>query len=81
MVILKDKDFVCSHWWLARVIETISDKDDLIRKVKILVGDPTLTKQDKRTSEATVLVRPIQKLTLLLGNLQNEVSRKKSLNL
>ena len=68
VVLLKEEDLVRSHWKLARVVETMPSKDNLVRKVRLLVADSSLTKQDKRTKKATYLERPIHKLTLLVEN-------------
>ena len=67
IVILKD-EVARGHWKLARIVQTIQNKDGLVRKVRLQVGDSTLTKTGKRLSKATLLDRPIHKLTLLLEN-------------
>ena len=54
------------EWRLARVLETVSGKDGLVRKVKISVGDKNLNKKGKRSGKLSVLERPVQKLVLLL---------------
>jgi hypothetical protein len=56
---------VRSVWSLAKVVETVTDKDGLVRKVKILVGEPNLSKDGRRTGKPVVLERPIHKLILL----------------
>ncbi|XP_006821278.1 uncharacterized protein LOC102807915, partial [Saccoglossus kowalevskii] len=45
IVLLQEADTIRSHWRLAKAIETINDKDGLVRRVKILMGDPNLTKR------------------------------------
>ena len=43
IVILRD-DGIRGHWILAKVIETIVDADNLVRRVKLLIGTSDLTK-------------------------------------
>ena len=66
IVILKDEDIPRGYWKLARVTEVTKDSDDLVRKVKVLIGDATLSKHGKRLRKPVVLERPIHKLVLLL---------------
>ena len=66
IVILKDEDLVRGHWRLGRVVEAIVDKDDLVRRVKILVADRELSKEGKRVNKPSTIERPIHKLTLLM---------------
>ncbi|XP_077991041.1 uncharacterized protein LOC144445377 [Glandiceps talaboti] len=68
IVLLKEEDTIRSQWRLAKVTETIHDEDGLVRRVKILMGDPNLSKQGKRISKLTFLERPIHKLVLLVEN-------------
>ena len=68
VVQLKEEDLVRSHWTLAKVVETMPSKDSLVRKVKLLVADSSLTKEGKRSKKATYIERPIHKLTLLIEN-------------
>ena len=68
IVFLKEEDLVRSYWKLARVIEAVPDSDGHVRKVKLLMGDSTLSCIGKRTKEASVLERPIHKLILLIEN-------------
>ena len=65
VVPLKDEDSLRSHWSMARVIETVTDDDGLVRKVKIMLP-ALLDKNGKQQSRPTVLERPVQKLVLLL---------------
>ena len=55
-----------SEWRLARVLETVSGKDGLVRRVKISVGDKRLNKKGERLGTRSILERPVQKLVLLL---------------
>ena len=56
------------HWRLAKVVGTMASEDNLVlvRKVRLLMSDPTLAKTGKRVKEPTYLERPIHKLVLLL---------------
>jgi hypothetical protein len=73
IVILQDQDLARGQWKLARVESTITDNDGLVRRVKLLIGDPHLSKQGKRRAKATFLERPIHKLILLVEKTANEV--------
>jgi hypothetical protein len=68
VVILKDDSLVRGQWRLAKIVDTVVDKDGLVRRVRIRVGDPGLSALGKRLVEPTTLDRPIHKLTLLLEN-------------
>lgn len=65
--IVMDKDELSprGEWRLARVIETVSSKDGLIRRVKVSVGDKGLSKKGERLAKPSILERPVQKLVLL----------------
>lgn len=41
----KTEDQPRNEWKLARVVETVTDKDGLVRRVKIRVGDQKLNVQ------------------------------------
>ena len=66
IVILKNDDLFRGDWRLARVLETKTDDDGLVRRVKLLTADPNLSKRGQRISKPTILERPIHKLILLL---------------
>ena len=66
IVILNDEDHIRGHWTMARVVETFKDADNLVRRVKLLVGTSNFTKEGKRCGKPIVLERPIHKLTVLL---------------
>lgn len=53
-------------WRLARVLETVSGLDGLVRRGKISVGDKRLNKKGERSGKLSILERPVQKLVLLL---------------
>ena len=65
-MLIKDDDLARCQWRLGQVAEVYLDKDQLVRKVKLRVGDPTLNKFGKRVAKVTYLERPVQKLVLLL---------------
>ena len=47
---------------MAKVTETIKDADNLVRRVKVLIGSKD-DKNGRRISKASTLERPIHKLT------------------
>ena len=55
-----------SMWRLGRVSETISDKDGLVRRVKVSLGDRNLNEKGQRLYKVSVVERPVHKLVLLL---------------
>ena len=55
-----------SVWRLGRVTETVSDKDGLVRRVRICLADRNLNKRGERISKVSVVERPVHKLVLLL---------------
>ena len=66
---LKVNDVIVKHDFLprnqrqlGRMVEPIQGNDDLVRKVKVQVGDR------KSSGRLSVIERPIQKLVLLLEN-------------
>lgn len=54
------------EWRLAKVLETFTGKDGLVRGAKISLGDKTLNNKGQRSSKLSVVERPVQKLILLL---------------
>lgn len=61
-VIIKDDFLPRNQWQLGWVVELIQGSDDLVRKVKVQVGDR------KSSGKWSIVERPIQKLMLLLEN-------------
>lgn len=51
---------------LARVLETVSGKDGLVRRVKISFGDRRLNNNGQRSNKLASVERPVQKLILIL---------------
>lgn len=66
MVMMKGDEAHRNEWRLARVTGTTTDKDGLVRRVKICLGDRKLGKNGERLHKISVVERPIQKLVLLL---------------
>ena len=67
IVLVKDENLSCNLWQLARVYGTHNEEDGLVRKVRVAVGDKKLCGDGTRTSAATYLERPDQKLVVLLN--------------
>jgi hypothetical protein len=61
IVLIVDDSCARCQWKMAKVIETYPGKDEVVRKVKLIVGDPSLS-----NSGSKVIDRPIHKLILLL---------------
>ena len=68
VVLVKEDDLVRCQWRLGKIIEVKVSKDKQVRTVRILMGEPNLTKEGKRTSKPTILERPIHKLVVLIEN-------------
>ncbi|XP_060763802.1 uncharacterized protein LOC132872763 [Neoarius graeffei] len=66
IVLMLDDMAPRSQWKLAKVTEVLPGKDGRVRKLKLLISDPTLDSRGKRTSKPTYLERPIQKTVTLL---------------
>lgn len=50
-------------------LETTTDKDGLMRRVKVCLGDQNLEKDGRSLNKLSVIECPIQKLILLLETL------------
>ncbi|XP_049336713.1 uncharacterized protein LOC125802504 [Astyanax mexicanus] len=66
VVMLRDDNLPRCEWRLGRVSETTPDKDGLVRRVKVQLGDKHLGKKGEHLSKLSVVERPVQKLVLLL---------------
>ena len=66
IVLIKDDELARCQWRLGQVVEVYPDQDQLVRKVRLRVGDPTLDKFGRRGAKVSYLERPVQKLVLLL---------------
>ncbi|XP_071476202.1 uncharacterized protein [Diadema antillarum] len=67
IVISKENDGHRYQWPLARVISVYPSADGRVRKVKLLMSDGLLDHKGRRTSPATELDRPVNKLVRLLS--------------
>ena len=66
VVLICDENLARNDWRLARVVETFTSSDNLVRSVKLRLASSELDQHGKRMVEPTILVRPIHKLVLLL---------------
>ena len=66
VVILKNENQPRNSWRLGRVVETYTEDDGLVRKVKLALADANLNSKGKRTAACSFLDRPVHKLILLL---------------
>ena len=66
IVLVLDENIPRSQWKVAQVTEVFPSGDGLVRKVKVQVGDPSISDSGKRTKALSFLERPVQKLVLLL---------------
>nr|XP_033494102.1 uncharacterized protein LOC117264333 [Epinephelus lanceolatus] len=66
IVMERADDLPRNEWRLAKVVETVTDTDGLIRKVKIRLGDQKTGKEGQRSGKPSIVERPIQKLIVLL---------------
>ncbi len=66
IVLIKEENVPRNCWRTARVTEAYTSDDGLVRKVRIIVSDPSLIKDGKRIRATAVLDRPVQKLVLLV---------------
>ncbi|XP_051803945.1 uncharacterized protein LOC127533924 [Acanthochromis polyacanthus] len=66
--IVMDKEEVQprSQWKLGRIVDTVKDTDELVRKVKIAFADRNLAENGQRLNKLSVVERPVHKLVLLL---------------
>ena len=72
IVIVKNDELPRNRWQLARVQDVYPDEDELVRKVKIEVGDRSRDNNGKRVHVATVLERSVHKLVLLVAAEEEE---------
>ncbi|XP_034382324.1 uncharacterized protein LOC117726257 [Cyclopterus lumpus] len=66
IVMMKEEDVHRHEWRLGRVSVTTTDKDGLVRRVKVRLGDKKLGKKGERLHKMSEVERPVQKLVLLL---------------
>ena len=72
IVLLKDDPASRNQWRTARVEKVCTDEDGLVRKVTVVVGDPSLNEKGERIRSEAVLERPVQKLIVLLKAEDND---------
>jgi len=65
IVLVIDDQIPRCHWRLGKVVELFPGRDSLVRKVKVMMGDPGLTVKGTREKGLTHLERPVQKLIWL----------------
>ncbi|XP_053398192.1 uncharacterized protein LOC128546018 [Mercenaria mercenaria] len=65
IVMITDENLPRGEWRLGRVSEVFPSNDGLVRKVKVLVGEPALDDKGKRKRDFSFLERPVHKLVLL----------------
>lgn len=65
VVVISDESLPRSQWSLARVVEAKVDEDNLVRKVRLLVGSSALDDKGRRHEACSYLERPIHKLVLI----------------
>lgn len=66
IVMEKAEDLPRNEWRLARVLETVTDPDGLVRRVKIRFGDRKMGREGQHPGKLSMVERPVQKLILLL---------------
>ena len=66
IVLISDDNLPRNQWRMGRVNEATPSRDGKVRKAKVTVGDPLLSRSGRRMQAASVLERPIHKLVLLL---------------
>ncbi|XP_060574183.1 uncharacterized protein LOC132731902 [Ruditapes philippinarum] len=65
VVMIMDENLPRGQWRLGMVSEVFPSNDDLVRKVKVQVGEPGLDNKGKRIRDMSFLERPVHKLILL----------------
>ena len=66
---MKDDERPRNQWQLAKVIEVFPGSDSHVRKVKVAMS-AQLNNSGKRDGPLTVFERPVNKLVLLVENLE-----------
>jgi hypothetical protein len=67
IVLVVDEGLPRCQWRMARVREVYPGKDGLVRKVKLVMGDLSISNKGKRVNPETLIERPIHKLVLILA--------------
>ena len=68
VVIIKDNNLPRNLWQIAQVESVYPHADGYVRKIKLAVGDASLSNNGQRTKLVSYLERPCQKLVLLVPN-------------
>lgn len=55
IVIIKDDSLLRNHWQLGRIVETVQDKDGLVRRVKVQVGEQRPQRKGDPFSKPSVI--------------------------
>ena len=63
---LDDPDSKRHSWPIGMVMEANPDRDGLVRKITVKLGNKDLDKAGRPEKRASVLQRPIQKVVLLM---------------
>ena len=66
IVLISDENTARNEWRLARVVECYTSRDNLVRSVKLKLATSQLNKDGKQLSGPTYLIRPINKLIMLV---------------
>lgn len=66
IVLEKSDEQPRNEWRLGRVIEAAVERDWLVRKVRLRMGDRSLSNEGRRCNKVVVVERPVQKVVLLL---------------
>ena len=66
IVLMVDDGLPRCQWKLGRIADVYPGSDNLVRKVKVLLGDPGLSVKGKRVSKSKYVERPIHKVVLLV---------------
>ena len=67
VVIVKDDNLPRNQWQLARMVHPYTSDDGLVRRVKVVVADPSLDEHGRRSKAPVFFERPVQKLVLLMA--------------
>jgi hypothetical protein len=68
IVLAMDEALPRCQWKLGRISEVFPGTDGLVRRVKFVQGDPSLSNAGKRVNKLKVFERPVHKLILLVEN-------------
>ena len=72
VVLLKDDSLPRNSWPLCKVVKANTSCDNLVRTVKLQIGNPNLTHNGKRIGKVSYLERPVHKVIVLIENNDNK---------